>query len=126
MCDPYEGDSLTTKHEHNNRHDKYAIAVIPVDSKNKPVVGHLPREISKECCFFILHGGIILWVVNGRRRKTTEPCGGMEIPCVLTFRHPKKRLLERVKLSIVAKYEFMERELLMYDCSSIIVVYLFI
>ena len=61
VWDSYEGNSFTTKHEHNNRHNKYATAVIPVDSKDQPVVGYLLRDITKECCLFILHGGIILW-----------------------------------------------------------------
>ena len=35
-------------------HDKHAVAVLPVDAKSKKIVGHLPREITKECCLFVL------------------------------------------------------------------------
>lgn len=42
---PYLWDEFTTKHQKNNPHDKYAIAVVPVDAKSKSIVGHLPKEI---------------------------------------------------------------------------------
>ena len=59
IWDPYLGDEFTTKHEKNNPRDKYAIAVLPIDAKVAKIVGHLPMEISKECCLFVLHGGTI-------------------------------------------------------------------
>lgn len=105
VWDPYLGDTFTTKHERGNPHDKYAVAVLPVDSKTKPIVGHLPREISKECCLFILHGGLITEEVNGKRRQTIAACGGMEIPCELTFSHTKKKMLEKLKHAIGQKYQ---------------------
>ena len=43
VWDPYLGDGFTTKHERNNPHDKYAVAVLPVDAKSKRTVGHLNR-----------------------------------------------------------------------------------
>ncbi len=106
VWDPYLEDDFTTKHQRHNPHDKYAVAILPVDAKTKTIVGHLPKEISKECCLFILHGGTITGVVKGRRRKTLEPCGGMEIPCELTFRHPKKKILDKLKLCIARKYQY--------------------
>ena len=60
VWDPYLEDEFTTKHQRFNHHDQYAIAVVLVDMKDKMVVGHLPREISKECCLFILHRGSII------------------------------------------------------------------
>ena len=57
VWDPYLEDVFTTKHERLNHHDKYAIAVLPADTKDTMVVDHLPKEISKDCCLFILHGG---------------------------------------------------------------------
>ena len=106
---PYLEDDFTTKHQARNPHDKYAVAVLPVDTKTKAVVGHLPREISKECCLFIHHGGSITGTVKGRRRKTLEPCGGMEIPCELTFRHSKKKILDKLKLCIAREYQYRAR-----------------
>ena len=95
-----------TKHQRRNPHDKYAIAVLPVDTKNEMVVGHLPREISKECCLFIHYGGSITTIVKGRRRKTMETCSGMEIPYELAFRHSKKKVLDKLKLCISQKYQY--------------------
>ena len=34
MWDPYLGNGFTTKHEQNNLHDKYAVAVLPVDPRS--------------------------------------------------------------------------------------------
>ena len=40
----------------------HAVVVLSVDAKSKRKVGHMLREIFKECCLFILHGGMIsLW-----------------------------------------------------------------
>ncbi len=109
IWDLYLGDDFTTKHQKNNPHDKYAIAVLLVDAKVAEIVGHLPMEISKECCLFVLHRGTIAGEVTGTRRKTIEPCGGMEIPCELTFRHTEKKMLEKLKRSIRSKYEYTPR-----------------
>ena len=59
---PYIGDEFLTFHKNGNTKDKYAIAVTPADSKSecKQIVGHLPKEISKICFYFIAHRGIIL------------------------------------------------------------------
>ena len=84
----------------------YAVAVIPVDSKTKNVVGHFPREISKEFCLFIYHKGNITGAVKGRRLKTLEPCGGMEMPCKLRFSHNKKKVVDKVKLCVFLKCQF--------------------
>ncbi len=39
MWDPYLGDDSSTKHQRNNPHDIYAIAVMPVDVKVAKSVG---------------------------------------------------------------------------------------
>ena len=98
IWDPFIDDTFGTKHERGNSHDRYAMAVIPDDMKRKRVVGHLPREISKICCLFVLRGGIIAGRVTGTRRKTRAECGGMEIPCELTFKHVQKKVLDKLKL----------------------------
>ena len=100
VWDTYLGDYFTTKHERNNHHDKYAVAVIQADSESSGIVGHLLRENSKICCLFLLHGGTITGTVTGRRRKTTEPCGGMEIPCELVLKHKKWKTLEKLKQAL--------------------------
>ena len=106
VWDPVLEDEFRTKHQKHNSHDKYAMAVVPVDAKVEMVVGHLPREIAKECCLFVYHGGSITGIVKGKRRRTKEPCGGMEIPCELTFRHKSRKILNKLQLCISQKYEF--------------------
>ena len=76
IWEPCIVDCFTTKHEKNNAHDKYAIAVLPVNEE-KIVVGHLSKEISKECCHSVLHDGSIVGEVTDRRCRTLEAYGGM-------------------------------------------------
>ena len=57
--EPYLCNEFSTKHEKSNPHDKYTIAVLPVDDKVTKIVDHLPKEISKEWCLFIFQGGNI-------------------------------------------------------------------
>ena len=52
---PETGEILSTKKERNNPHDRFAVAVM----KDKLTVGHIPREISKICWFFLHKGGTI-------------------------------------------------------------------
>ena len=66
-------------------------------------VGHLPREISKECYFFIRRMGLIGVEVTGSRQKSTIPDMGMEIPCVLTITHSDPDLLEKAKKLLAIK-----------------------
>ena len=85
VWDPFVNDTLVTKHERDNTHDKYAVAVIADDMKTRTVVGNLPKEISKISCLFILRGAEITGKVTGARGRTRGECGGKEIPCELTF-----------------------------------------
>ena len=70
VWDPFVDDTFITKHERDNTHDKYAVAVIAYDMKTRTVVGHLTKDISKISCLFILRGGTITGKVTGARRKT--------------------------------------------------------
>ena len=51
-------------------------------------MGHVPRTISTVCSLFLRRGGgSIECQINGNRRYSRDlPQGGLEIPCVLTFR----------------------------------------
>ena len=49
-------------------HDRYAIAVLEDDTLC--TVGHLPREMSQECFYFIRRGGTISVEVTGPRQKS--------------------------------------------------------
>ena len=83
VWEPRRGDLFVSLHESENRHDRYAMAVYHSDVPGI-VVGHLPKEISKMCYYFIRHDGKISGKVTGGR-KYSEEAGGMEIPCELRF-----------------------------------------
>ena len=80
---PHIGEKATTVREPGNEHDRFAVAVL--EDEMLCTVGHLPREISKECFFFIRRGGVIGVEVTVPRQKSMQPSMGMEIPCILTF-----------------------------------------
>ena len=58
---PITGELLRCSHEWNNIYDRYAIAANKqlrgrlADS----IIGHLPREISRATCFFLLRGAMV-------------------------------------------------------------------
>lgn len=86
---PTIGDELTCRREVANAVDRYAVGVYFDDN----LVGHLPKKISTICSLFLRHGGQISCRVTGRRRHSTDlPQGGLEIPCILTFRATKKEI----------------------------------
>ena len=49
---PHVGEKATTVREPGNEHDRFAVAVLK--DETLCTVGHLPREISKECFIFKL------------------------------------------------------------------------
>lgn len=98
---PFVGERATTVREPDNEHDRYAVAVL--EDETLCTVGHLPREISKECSFFIRRGGEIGVEVTGPRQKSTTPDKGMEIPTLLIFKHSDPLLLEKAKKLLEVK-----------------------
>ena len=89
---PVVDEELTTAQEPHNPEDRYAVSVI----KNDTVVGHIPRELSKMCWYFLQRGGEILCTITGSRRRSNLMEGGLEIPCIYTFRG-KKNLVDKLK-----------------------------
>ena len=50
------------------------------------VVGHIPREISRFCDFFLEYGGILKSCVRDTKFRTSPlPQGGREIPTILVI-----------------------------------------
>ena len=77
----------TTEREHGNPEDQYAVAVMKTGIG---VVGHIPREISKTCWMFLARDGTeILCRITGNRQRSVLLEGGLEIPCIYTFRGKK-------------------------------------
>lgn len=56
---------LSTLHEHDNQHDRFAMAIL--EEGTECIVGHLPREISCECYYFLNMDGIIDVEVTAKR-----------------------------------------------------------
>ena len=88
---PTIGEELSTDREHGNPADPFAVAV----QKSGTTVGHIPREISKTSWHFIGHDGEISCRVTGRRQRSILLEGGLEIPCIYTFKG-KKKLVDKL------------------------------
>ena len=80
---PYIGEELPVQREVNNIHDDFAVAVL----KNGNTVGHVPREISRVCWYFLHKSGSeMTCIVNGDRRRSEVDGKGLAVPCVYIFR----------------------------------------
>ncbi len=99
---PQVGERLETFCEEDNEHDKYVVAVHLENCAT--VVGHIPREITRTCHFFIKNKGEITGEVSGRRRRCTAACGGVEVPCLLTFYHRDTRVVQKAKELVARKF----------------------
>ena len=73
---PQIDEELICKHEVDNAHDEFAIAII----KDEMVVGHVPKQISKYFCRLLKSGGLIKVKVIGTPANTKK-CG-IRVPCI--------------------------------------------
>ena len=64
IWDPEIGEQLNCTIEKNNPHDRFAAAV----TKEDEIVGHIPKEYSHICSFFLRCEAKISCVVTGARR----------------------------------------------------------
>ena len=86
---PYIGEELPVQCEVNNIHDDFAVAVL----KNSNTVGHVPREISRVCWYFLHKSGSeMTCIVNGDRRRSEVDGKGLVVPCVYIFKGKQKHL----------------------------------
>ena len=73
--------------------DRYAVSVV----KDRTVVGHLPRKISRVCSLF-LRCGVITCEITGRKCYSKDLVqGGLEVPCILILKSDNKQELEKSK-----------------------------
>ena len=92
---PYIGEELPVQCEVNNIHDDFAVAVL----KNSNTVGHVPREISRVCWYFLHKGGSeMTCIVNGDRRRSEVDGKGLVVPCVYIFKGKQKHLERLINL----------------------------
>ena len=95
MWSPYIGEELPVQREVNNIHDDFAVAVL----KNGNTVGHVPREISRVCWYFLHKSGSeMTCIVNGDRRRSEVDGKGLVVPCVYIFRAKQKHLDRLINL----------------------------
>ena len=97
---PYLDEVLQTWQEHGNSEDRYAVAVgnEAEGSTGLLSVGHVPRELSKVCWYFIGRGGEIGCRITASRRRSPLPQGGLEVPCIYKFIGKKKDIEKLRKL----------------------------
>ena len=62
---PSINEELPTQQEHGNPADPHAVAIM----KTGAVVGHVPREISTFCWYFLTRNGTISCTVTERRQR---------------------------------------------------------
>ncbi len=92
---PSFGEILSLSPEDGNENDAYAVAVAVM--KDRIVVGHAPRELSRVFSFFIRHDGSISAEVTGHRK---YGCG-LEVPCRYTLQGKPKYIKRAKKLLLL-------------------------
>jgi len=80
--------------------DTYACAIKIKNRyfENWITVGHIPREISRHCYFFIKEGGQISGhLVSTNYKPSPIPAGGLEVPLLLTFSVNNENIFNQMK-----------------------------
>ena len=90
-------ERLGVAREDGNGHDSYAVCVF---KSGTATVGHVPREYSRMCYFFLHHCGRISCEVISHRKKGD----GLEVPC-------RYYLTGGQKMAIGAKKDIAEKKL---------------
>ncbi len=90
-------------------HDPLAVAVCKpgsntsIISSSLSTVGHVHRNISTLCHFFIRRLGTITCQVTGSRWYSSDlPQGGLEVPCMYTFSGTAKELNKVWKVAAIS------------------------
>ena len=70
-------------------------------------VGHIPREISHHCCFFLKEGGnITAHLIRTNYKVSPIPAGDLEVSLQLDFSVKRKRIFELMKSFVNDLYEY--------------------
>ena len=93
---PITGEQLPCEREYRNTKDPYTVAVM----RESTDVGHVPRKISVACALFLQRQGTIVCTVTEPRRFSDDlHQGGLEVPCLLTFRGEPTQVAKVRKLT---------------------------
>ena len=93
---PKRGENLIVENEFANVHDPFALSfntkMQRKGFKESRVVGHIPREISRFCHYFLNYGGYLQAVVRDTHyRRSPIPKGCLEIPIRLIVKKERPR-----------------------------------
>ena len=91
ICMPKFGQKLTVKRDKINLFDPYVIGLyckIKGKIEEQSLIGHLPREISRFCRFFLEYDGLLDAAVRATKFRRS-PQGGLEILIKLRIREGK-------------------------------------
>jgi len=89
--------------------DPYACAIKIKNNffDNWMTVGHIPRDISRHCFYFIKEGGSISGHLLSTNYKVSPiPAGGLEVPLLLTFTVKEDRIFFLMKDFIKNLYDY--------------------
>ena len=78
---PFIGEELQTAQEPENGHDPFAVAVL----KEGVIVGHVPRDISRVCWYFLERNNTITCRITDKRQRSSVSGKGLEVPCIFMF-----------------------------------------
>jgi hypothetical protein len=88
IWNPRRGQQLQVQADIGSVHDPFSMELCaPLPNAIEPVsvIGHLPREISRFCRYFVNYGGDLeARVTDTQHRRSPIPSGGLEIPILLT------------------------------------------
>ena len=104
VWNPVIDEVLSTRHERNNIHDRYAIAAIKLlpGTIAPSIIGHLPKEISRLTYFIINRGATVRCrVISEHHRRSPLIQGGLEIPVEVVVEMP----VEDSNAQTMQKYE---------------------
>ena len=87
IWNPRIGQKLDIEQDYGSINDPFSMAIKAVlrgRIQYWETVGHIPREISRFCCYFINYGGTLeARLRDVRYRRSPIPSGGLEIPITL-------------------------------------------
>ena len=89
--------------------DPYACAIKIKNRffENWITVGHIPKEISRHCYFFMKEGGEISgYLVSTNYKPSPIPAGGLEVPLLLTFSVKNEQIFEQMKEFVTTLYDY--------------------
>ena len=73
---------------------------------NSITVGHIPRDISRHCYFFMKEGGEISgYLVSTNYKPSPIPAGRLEVPVLLTFSVKNEQIFEQMKEFVTTLYD---------------------